>query len=357
MTIFELLTANNFVTYFDKANQVQDYKMEAKFPTQKSNSLTVQMVKGRAGLPVVLEPSAFDANPTLREKVGISKMYHDLPFFREADRYGEKEIMDMNDAVQLGRDNDALNIMQNLFDYQGELVRGAFARLEQMRWQVVLTGGISVQGDLDKQNNSLYRLNFDDASGTWASNNVTTLTGDDKWDAADAEGNPIEDIEDIITDAKDNGVELAEAYMNTTTFRAMMNHPTVTALINPNGVLLTNVQKEQIMSDYLGIKFIVYDGRYSAKNETTGLYETFKFIPDGVVSLQPAGTLGKTYMGATPESLGVIQSPEVQMTEYKGLSILRYQEGLAPINHMYVVSFLGMPSFEAMDSVYKLVAF
>lgn len=359
MTLFELLTASNFITYWEGKDADQSgYLMESKFPVRKNRKLEMKMIRGKANLPVVLEPSAFDANPTLREKVGITSYVHDLPFFREADRYGEQELMDINNAIQLADDQGVTYLLRDLFDYQGELVRGALARLEQMRWQVVLNAGIDVMADLEKGNNTYYKFTFDD-TGEWASNNVVTIAGTDAWNVVDstATGDPIEDIDSILMTAKDNGVDIAELYMNLVTFRTMMNHPKVIERLNPENVLMTQSEKETKLSDYFGVRFVIYDGRYSAVDNADGQYKTYKFIPDGVISLQPAGNLGQTFLGATPEEIGVITSPEVELAQYRGLSVMRFQEGVAPVNHMFVVSFLGMPSFEKMDSVYKLVVF
>ena len=358
MNIFELLTASNFITYWQERDAEPNYVLQEKFPVRKTNKVDMKMIKGRAGVPVVLEPSAFDADPSLRQKVGVTAYVHDLPFFREADRYGEQELMDIDRALKLGEDDNVTYILRDLFDYQGELVRGALARLEQMRWQVVLNGGIEVQANLDQGRNVAYQFSFD-PDNTWANNNVVTIDGTSAWNVVDdtATGNPIEDLDDIINTAQDAGTIVSEAYMNTTTFRTMMSHPAVKEQLNPNGMLQTREQQRSLLSDYLGLNFHIYDGRFNIKNEETGEFETQKFIPDGVISLQPAGQLGTTYLGATPEELGVITSQEVELQNMNGLSIMRFQEGVAPINHMFVVSFLGMPSFESMDSVYKLVAF
>lgn len=358
MNVFDLLTPERMGLYWDKKNIQQDYLLAKKFPRVMVGELSLRMIKGKSGLPVVLEPSAYDAHPSLRDRIGVETIKADLPFFREHMEIREKDIIDIRNFMALNDRATAQAIVANIFDDVGELVRGADARLEQMAWQVVLTGGISVLAKSVEGRNAQYELSYD-TDGTWAANNVVTNLTTAKWDepAATSTADPLKDLEDVIQKAAEAGVIINEVIMNTATFNTLINHPAVKEVVNPQGLWYTKKNYQEMIENQFDISIVIYDAQYGVFDETTKLNVARKFLPDGVVSLQPAGALGQTKLGTTPEKEALITDATIRMADYRGITVVRWQEGVVPVHHKTSASFLGMPSFEAMDFVYKLEAY
>lgn len=358
MNAFDLLTPERMGLYWDKKNIQQDYLLAKKFPRVNVGELTLRMIKGKSGLPVVLEPSAFDAHPSLRDRIGVETIKADLPFFREHMEIREKDIKDINAFLALGDSATARAIVANIFDDVGELVRGADARLEQMAWQIVLTGGISILAKSETGRNAQYEISYD-TDGSWASNNVVTNLTTAKWDVSESTStaDPLKDIEDLIQKASEDGVIVQELVMNTATFNTFINHPAVKSVVNPQGLWFTKKNYQEMIESQYDVKLVIYDALYGIFDETTEANVARKFIPDGVISFQPSGVLGQTKLGNTPEKDSLITSPTIKLADYRGITVVRWQEGVVPVHHKTSASFLGMPSFEAMDSVYKLVAY
>ncbi len=85
--IFDLVNAKEIATYWtQKVENRIPYLGETLFPAQKQLGLDISWFKGSQGLPVMLKPSTFDAKATLRDRIGISKIETEMPFFREAMR-------------------------------------------------------------------------------------------------------------------------------------------------------------------------------------------------------------------------------------------------------------------------------
>ena len=62
MTIFDLMTSQNIVAYWEVLLQDEaPYPCEELFPDDKKRGISLKWIKGAKGLPVVLKTSAFDA--------------------------------------------------------------------------------------------------------------------------------------------------------------------------------------------------------------------------------------------------------------------------------------------------------
>ena len=59
------------------------YLGEALFPRKQKAGLELSWIKGNKGLPISLMPSAFDVQATYRDRIGVSRVETEMPFFRE----------------------------------------------------------------------------------------------------------------------------------------------------------------------------------------------------------------------------------------------------------------------------------
>ena len=80
MTIFDLVDSKPIAAYWNEleSNRIP-FLGEALFPAQKRVGLDLSWVKGSNGLPVALNPSAFDTKPVIRGRIGVTKVETELP--------------------------------------------------------------------------------------------------------------------------------------------------------------------------------------------------------------------------------------------------------------------------------------
>src|SRR5690554_5998693 len=121
--IFYLVKAKEIATYWtQKVEKRISYLGETLFPGQKQMGLDISWFKGSQGLPVMLKPSAFDTKATLRDRIGISKIETEMPFFREAMRIGEKERQELNKASAAANAQFLMPVLNRIYNDAGALV-------------------------------------------------------------------------------------------------------------------------------------------------------------------------------------------------------------------------------------------
>ncbi len=83
MTIFDLMTSQNIVAYWEVLLQDEaPYPCEELFPDDKKRGISLKWIKGAKGLPVVLKTSAFDAAAIPRGRIGFEKLSAEMPYFK-----------------------------------------------------------------------------------------------------------------------------------------------------------------------------------------------------------------------------------------------------------------------------------
>ena len=60
------------------------YLGEGLFPRIQKSGLELKWFKQNLGLPVILKPSAFDANATIRSRQGLEVIDTEMAYFKEA---------------------------------------------------------------------------------------------------------------------------------------------------------------------------------------------------------------------------------------------------------------------------------
>ena len=89
--------------------------------------------------------------------------------------------------------------------------------------------------------------------------------------------------------------------------------------------------------------------------QTSSIYseqkDTKKFIPDDLVVLFPAGALGKTWFGTTPEESDLMtgSTANVSITD-TGVAVTTTKQ-TDPVNVETKVTMICLPSFEMADQV------
>jgi len=329
--------ASNYISYIGPS----------LFPTKQKAGLDLSWIKGSKGLPISLMPSAFDAKATFRDRIGVSKVETEMPFFREGYKIKEKDRQELL-RVQESNDPYAQAVMGRVFDDTNDLIAGAIVVAERMIFQLLFPEngdvGISI-----KANGMDYTYNYD-TDGSWKTSNYIALTSTDLW-TAPTTADPFK----TFKAAKDavrtkSGTELTTAIMSTNTFNLMAKTDAVkNRYLTTSGLsmgYLTDTEVAAVVSGTSRLNIVVYDKQYRDESKVA-----HPFVPDNYVCLVPDGTLGNTWRGTTPEEADLMGSgkAEVSIVE-NGIAISRYVEE-HPVNINIIASEIVLPSFERMDEI------
>jgi len=340
--ISELFAANLIAAYYTEAatNRVP-YLGETLFPAQKKMGLDLRWIKSHNGLPVSLAASEFDAKTVIRAREGFELTATQMPFFREGMSIREADRQDLLRAQESGSAY-VQPILARLFDDAAHLIDGAGVVNERMRMQLLSTGSINIQDSKG------HKVKYD--YGFKAAHKVT-LTSTNKWDDDDAPINSqLETWLSTIED--DTGERPTRAIITSTTLNYLKQNKEVVAELKP--LLSTQaapIRTEAVLNwfeEAWGLKVAVYNKKYL--NAVGGA--SAKFFPDNVFTLLPAGNLGNTWFGTTPEEADLMAgaNANVQIVN-TGVAVTTFVTN-DPVNVNTKVSQISLPSFEAADKVF-----
>lgn len=345
------------LNYTNAASNAIPYLGTGLFPAQKKAGLDLKWLKGHNGLPVSLAPSNFDAKSKFRDRVGISQVETEMPFFRESMLVKEKdeqEIMRVQDA----NDPYATQVLNNIFNDAQTLIDGANVVPERMIMQLLAPIGGNVGININA-NGVDYTYNYD-PDGTWKKEHYAKITtAEDKWSASET-CDPIRDIENAL-DAQEqaSGNRPEILLMSKDTFNYIKNSKKVqtnvaaaSALVNIGvaaDIHYTNARVQQYIESELRVSIIIYNKQF--KNEAG---KAQKFYPNDIVMMIPSTALGSTWYGTTPEERTLAQKADASV------SIVNTGVSVAvtitddPVNTKTTVSEIVLPSFEQLDMCYAL---
>ena len=352
MKLSEVFNAKAIAANFtDDASNRIPYLGEGLFPAQKKAGLDLKWITGANGLPVSLMPSTFDAKSTLRDRVGVSITETEMAFFRESMLVKEKdeqEILRVQDAA----DPYATQVISRIFDDAKTLVDGALVVPERMRMQLLAplggTMGISITA-----NNTDYTYNYD-PDGSWAAAHYSKITGaNDKWSAA-ATADPIADIEAALNAQEAAGGNRPEVLiMSKATFNYIKNAAKTQGYILAQNTTANVFLSDKVVRDFIEQEFdvsvVIYTKKFKDESGTAT-----NFYPDNIVFFAPAGALGGTWFGTTPEERTLSQRPDADVTVVETGVAVAVTITDDPVNTKTTVSEIVLPSFERLNECYSL---
>lgn len=357
-TIYDIFDSKAIASYWTDVNAAMASPMigQKYFPVSKRTGLELGWIKGRNNLPVALQPGTFDAKAPLRDRIGVSEISTEMPFFREAMRIGEKDRQDIETLLAKGEQFAQPTILR-IFDDVANLVEGANVQAERMRMALLYSGAINIQATAENGRDVQYVYNYD-TDGEWADTNRVELTGTSAWtDANKGTSTPIEDIlEGLELLAETRGVKGVELLMNTTTYKALMASDSIKKAMNPLGaphVIANRNSVKQFVEDETGLTITLYDKMFK---DEQGVDQ--KFYPDGYVTILPSYNLGNTWYGTTPEEFDLMSGTNAASVSIvnTGVAVTTIKEP-HPVNVQTIVSEIVLPSFERMDDIYVIKAF
>ena len=341
MSIFDLIKAPELTSYWEE--HIQDmppYLGEELFPADKKLGLKLDWIKGANGLPVVLKPSAFDAGAVPRARIGFDKLSTQMPFFKESTYVDEELRQELNMVLETGNQAYIDAVVRRVFADETHLLEGARARREEMRMMALTTGAIAITA-----NGQAY--NYDYGMPADHKSEVTT-----SWSTTTSD--PIEDMRTAMDKIEDDtGIRPTRGVCTRKTWGYLRKNEkiikSVFVLSNGQVSALSDARLSQYLMDELGLELIVYGKRY--KNDTG---TATQFVPDDTVVLFPAGNLGTTWFGTTPEESDLMggKVANVSLTDV-GVAVTTIEKA-DPVNVETKVTMICLPSFEAADSVYIL---
>lgn len=319
------------------------------FPARKKVGLDLSWIKGSRGLPISLMPSAFDAQATYRDRMGVELTETEMPFFREAYKIKEK---DRQKLVELENTNSAYAnaVIQRIYDDVNDLIRGARVARERMVMQLLFPedGNIGIKF---KANGTDYTYNYD-PNGTWKQNNYFALTSTDMWTATST-ADPFNTFETVKKSVRSNtGSSLAYAIMNSATFSKMAKCDAIkNRYISVNNVslaYLTDEEVKRIVETTCGISIILNDERYKDESRVSQA-----FVPDDYVAVIPgvdnASPLGNMWMSSTPEEIDLQGDSKADVAIVDGGVAITQETLVHPVNINTFASMIALPSYERMD--------
>lgn len=336
LSIFDLVTSQNIASYWtNKNSETENLLGDELFPSSQKLGLDIKWIKGAQGLPVVLNPSAYDVAALKRDRIGFEKVSTEMPFFKESQYIDEELRQQLNMVMETGNRAYIDSIVGRIFDDEVQLIRGARAQRERMRMSLITTGGISISA-----NGQNYEYDYG-------------LDPNHKVNASTAWSNPAADIvedirkwQDMIEE--DTGVRPTRGVISPKTFTYFVNNNHIKNAIwgtNSTAPVSREAVRSYIASE-LGLTLAVYSKKYINEAKQKKAY-----IPDDTLSLLPPGTLGTGWFGTTPEQSDLMAGSAANVSIVDTGVAITTSKKVDPVNVDTKVSMIYLPSFEAIDQI------
>ena len=339
MTIYELVTAESITSYWEEAaGGLPPYLGDELFPSDKKLGLQLDWIKGSRGLPVVLKPSAYDVKAVKRPRIGFSKLTTQMPFFKESTGIDEETRQKLNMVMETGNQAYIDSVMNQVFDDETELLKGARAQRERMKMMLLTTGAISIAA-----NGQAY--DYDYGMPQDHKSEVTV-----SWSNPDADiYSDIEKILDKIED--DTGIRPERAVVSQKTWGYFRKNKDFRNAIlgNNSAAPVSDDQIRTYLKDNLEIEVVKYTKKYIDEAGNKQAY-----VPDDVFVAFPKGALGKGWFGTTPEESDLMSgtAANVSITD-TGVAVTTVKE-TDPVNVDTKVTMIFLPSCPTIDQIYIL---
>lgn len=335
--VMSVLNADSVATYIESLPEANTIGAQL-FPVQKQMGIDITMIKGASNRPVALRQSQFDTDVRIRSlKASLVEETKEMPFFKEAVVLRERDRQNLLLAMQGGNEQWRDMILSQIYENITSLTEGAAIQVERMRMQLISEGKITVvseDGDIELD----YGL---------PTENKVTLSGQSLW-SDHANSNPIEDIENWIQAMIDNGHgKPSRLILSRNVLRNIQKNNAIKYDISENGRAIIT---EAVALDYLrsktNLQVALVDGTYLAEDGTEQLY-----YPQNMITLLPAGTLGKTFYGTTPEEADLMTGNAANVRTVNNVTITTVKKE-DPVTVLTKVSQVVLPSCERIANVF-----
>lgn len=336
-TIYDYVTADNLVGYWDQKNleETESLLGEDLWPSQQKLGLKIESLMGASGLPIVTRPSAYDVAALKIDRLGFETLEMSMPFFKDSVYIDEELRQMLNIMLETGNQARIEMIVNQIFDDQMRLLRGAKAQRERIRMMLLFTGGISIAAN---------GQNYDYDYGLKPYQKVTVKKS---W--SDPTADIITDLETWTeTVYQETGIKPTRAVVHPNTLKYFRNNNLIKNAIWGNDSLAP-VQAEKVM-DYVTttskLEIVDYNKKYI--DEKGQIRNT---TPEDTLVMFPSGTLGTGWFGTTPEQSDLLSgtAANVSITDV-GVAVTTVKK-TDPVNVDTKVSMIFLPSYEGGNNV------
>ena len=347
----DYINSKNIALYM-KELPAEDTIDKTLFPDKKVLGTKLEQAKGAKKKAVALRQSTFDVAAKMRSlnaKVEVSTT--EIPFFKEAVGIDETTRREIINAMNCNNENIVNAVLDQVFDGQANLIKGAGIIAKKMRAQAIQTGKIIYSSD-PKDGNVVVDYGV-------PSNHKVTLTGDDKWTnpAADIVGD-VKKYQKIMTD--DNYAKPTIMLMTEKTFDStfLVNTAITQDIRNSNLNTLRIISQADYLTfakERMGLTIIFLEDTTYYPYEGA---DPVQYYDDFKVTLMSGSSLGNTVYGTTPE--------EFDLTHGSGkLDTTIIAPGIAvstdtkwdPVTVDTKVSVMPIVSFDRADEVFFAKSF
>lgn len=304
--IEEVLTSKELIDYTKKRQQPAMVG-ETLFPSQKTDTLNIDAIKGKNNLPVVAHVHAFDTEAEIGSREGLEKMMHELALIKRKERIDEKTIIALNNPRTPIEEKRLIN---ELFDMVDRLQNGVLARVEAMRMEMISTGKVVINENGVKATLDYGMPNNNKANKTWSSGTPTIL--EDMYNMCDK-----------INDA--TGFLPTRALTSTAVLNMMLKDPSIRAgVFGANSSrLLTKNELNQFLASQNLPQIAVYDAKYRDQGKA-GTYTTKRYLGADKFVMMPDGKLGDTFFGPTAEEIELSMKKDIDISTIGNILVEQY---------------------------------
>lgn len=337
-TIFQLVSAPELTAYWETMSKDRPpYLGETLFPAQKKLGLDLKWIKGSAGVPIVLKPSAFDAAAVPRPRIGFDRLSAQMPFFKESTYIDEELRQQLNMVMETGNQAYIDSIMSRVFNDETRLLEAARSRREMMRMSALTTGAISISA-----NGQTYTYDYG-------------VPEDHKGQVTKSWSDPTADILGDIrgwqdTVEADTGTKPTRAVCDNIVWSNIKKNNAISKaiyVVAGGGVTVSDARAKAFLLEELGLEVTVYTKMY--QNDAG---KAVRYMPADTFVLFPTGNLGNTWFGTTPEESDLLgqAATNVAITD-TGVAVTTMPK-TDPVNVETKVTMISMPSFEMADQIF-----
>lgn len=335
-TIYDLVTPKRIAKRWqDNYLEREPYLGEGFFTTKKQLGTELSWFQGKKPRVRPLSLSSYDAKVIPIGREAFKTLSTTMPFFKNSMVINEKQRQQLNNVVMGGNQQVIDAIINEIFDDNTILLDNASVTREMMRMQLLTTGTIAFAN-----NGQVLEYDFEVPEANKVKTNWNIETAD-----------PISDIikwQDQVEVA--TGVRPSEILLNRTTLNkwAKLDSIKDALYVFANGTVTPNTANtRRYVEQETETRIFVYDKGYT--DETSKKF--VKFVPDDLVVLFPAGSLGDEVFGTTPE--------ESDLMTYSGAEVSIVDTGVAitgtkltdPVNVETKVSMVYLPVLNEPDTI------
>ena len=301
------INANNIITEFSQANMnaiiqaypLGDLRYREYFPLVYNPFLTYSNIEGADGAKIMADIVAIGSKAPRKSREFVENIKGEIPKVEIARDLNEKDLLTIQQlryAVRSNPNNSGIQnqLIDKIYEDPRFCIDGINARMEWMAKQLVSTGKYKTT---TTNNGGVVNVSVDFK--------VKTQNALKKW--ADADANPIEEIEKYQEEAKGKGYSYATITMSRATLNQVLKNKNTRAFVLGipinNTTILPDVRLEQLNAELaerglpiikIWESFISFEGKNGEVTVANGWEE-------GNVLFSTSALLGSTQYTTTPE--------------------------------------------------------